>query len=199
MKLRTYKLFFITAGLIGILILSSPAISAYVTFPGDEPFSEIYILGSGHMTEGIPFNIQPDTDYEVQLGVGNHMGSPFYYVCYIYLRNATQSFPDITAGTPSGLPPLYEYRVLLQDEQTVELPLVFSLSGFTAANNQSTLQSLTINNVTFDVDATALWDSEKNGFPYQLLLELWAFNQTEGSIQYHQRAVYFWLNVTSAV
>lgn len=198
MKLDNCKLIFIAIGLIGILLISSPALIFFINFPGGEKFSEIYILGPEHMAENVPFNVQSNTPYTVYLGVGNHEGDASYYLCFAKLRNQTQSFPDDTTGTPANLIPLYEYRVFLQNKQNVETPLVFSLSDPTVELNRMTLPQITINNITFDVDAQTIWDYAEEGFYYQLLLELWSFNKTSNNFEF-QSFSYFWLNMTSPV
>jgi hypothetical protein len=183
-------------GLIGILILSSPVLAALIHPPGGEQFSELYLLGPEQMAQNMPFNVVADQDYTVYLGVGNHLGASTNYVCYVKLRNQTDLLPNQTAGSPSSLAPLYEYRPLVQNEANWTTPLTFSLSGISTSNNQTFLQSIIINNEKFNVDKISQFDQNNRGYYYSLLIELWAYNSTSHTLQYQNRYVYFWLNAT---
>jgi uncharacterized membrane protein len=58
MKLEGYKLVFVVVGLIGVLLIATPALfGAIPGLPGGEQFSELYLLGSNHMAENYPSNI----------------------------------------------------------------------------------------------------------------------------------------------
>ena len=196
MKLADYKRIFFAVGLIGVLLIASPILEVF-RLPSGEAFSELYLLGPNHIAQDIPFNVAVDLNYSVYLGVGNHLGESAYYVCYVKLRNQTEPLPDETAQTPSPLPPLYQYRSIIQDGKNWTAPLTFSISNVSVSQNQSKLESITINNAKFDVAKTAQFDPENSGYYYQLFVELWAFNSQSGAFQYQDRYVYFWLNVTS--
>jgi len=191
LKLEDYKAIFAVAGLAGILLFASPTLSLVLHMQGGERFSELWILGPGHMAEDYPFNVRADVDYLVYVGVGNHMGSSAYYVVYVKFRNQSEALPNATAGTPSPLNATAEYRIFLQGGESWEAPLTFSFLG-----NQSLIQSLIVNNVEFAVNKTALWDGENNGYYYQLFLELWIYDAESDEFQYHNRFVGIWLNMT---
>jgi hypothetical protein len=42
-KLGDYKLIFVAIGLIGVLLIASPAIGGAISLPGGEQFSELYL------------------------------------------------------------------------------------------------------------------------------------------------------------
>lgn len=197
MKLVDYKLAFVAVGLIGLLLIASPALINVIRLPGSEQFSELYLLGPDQTATNLPFNITVGQNYSVYLGVGNHLGASAYYVCYVKLRNETEPLPDETTQTPSSLSPLYEYREFVQNGLNWTAPLTFSISNLSISNNQSLLESININNVKFDVCKTAQLDQKNDGYYYQLFVELWVFNPASGTIQYQNRYVYFWLNATS--
>jgi hypothetical protein len=194
LRLEDYRTIFVAAGLIGILICALPTLSLALHLPTGEKFSELYVLGPAHMAEGYPFNVTADMSYMVYVGVGNHMGSSAYYVVYVKFRNQTEPLPNATTGTPSPQPPLYEYRIVLQDGKSWEGPLAFSLSG-----NQTLVDSLVINGVAFSVNEHADWDSAREGYYYQLFFELWIYNAEVDSIQFHNRYVTLWFNMTAAI
>ena len=88
MKLEDYKLVFVVVGLIGVLLIATPALDGTIHLPGGEQFSELYLLGPNQMAENYPSNIAVDQNYSVYVGVGNQLGSSAYYVLYVKLGNA---------------------------------------------------------------------------------------------------------------
>jgi hypothetical protein len=197
MQLDDCKVMFCVVGLAGVLLLASPTLSFVWHLPGGERFSEFWILGPGHMAEDYPFNVKADELYSIYVGVANHMGSSSYYTAYVKFRTQSEPLPNVTAGTPSPLSPLYEYRAFLEDGATWEVPLTFSFSGVSFFNNQSLVTSLTVDDHAFGVDKSASWDGENNGYYYQLFLELWIYQVGSDAFEFHNRFVGLWLNMTS--
>jgi uncharacterized membrane protein len=196
LKLEDYKVIFASAGLIGILLFASPTLSLVLHLPGGERFSELWILGPGRMAEDYPFNVKADENYMIYVGVGNHMGSSAYYVVHVKFRNQSEPLPNATAGTPSPLQTLYEYRVIVQDGGTWEAPLTFSFSNVSFFEDKSLVKYLTINGISYSIDKSALWDSENKGYFYQLFIELWIYNAEFRDFEFHNRFVGLWLNMT---
>jgi hypothetical protein len=129
MKLGDYKLIFVAVGLIGTLLIATPAIADAIRLPGEEQFSELYFLGPNHMAKNFPSNIAVGQNYSVYVGVGNQLGSSAYYVLYVKLGNKTDQMPNVALGTPSSLPPLFEYRFSIQNGMNWESLLNFSVSS----------------------------------------------------------------------
>ena len=197
MKLGDCKLVFVAVGLIGILLIASPALSGAIPgLPGGEQFSELYLLGPDHMAENYPFNIVAGQNYSVYVDVGNQLGSSTYYVLYVKFGNKTDRLPNNSIGTPSSLQPLYEYRFSIQDSMNWESPLNFSVSNASISGNNSQINTLQINNVTFNVDKPAVWNSNSTTFTYQLFFELWIYNVQTGSVEFNNRFVNLQLNLT---
>jgi uncharacterized membrane protein len=196
MKLEGYKLVFVAVGLIGVLLIASPALAGVIRLPGGEQFSELYLLGPDNMAANYPFNIAAGQNYSVYVGVGNHLGSSAYYVLYVKFGNQTDQMPNATPGTPSILQPLYEYRFSIQDSMNWESPLTFSASNASISGNNSQINTLQINDVAFNVDKPAMWDSNSTTFKYQLLFELWTYNSQSSAISYNNRYVNLSLNLT---
>jgi hypothetical protein len=189
MKLNDYKLIFVAVGLIGALLIASPAIASAIRSPGGEQFSELYLLGPDLKAENYPSNIVADQNYSVNVVVGNHMGSSAYYTIYVKFKNQTDTLPNTTTATPSPLQPLYEYRFSIPDGQSCVNPVVFSVSGSSTLSNQSIIKQITINNVKFDVNKPATWDSNSTKFSYGLFFELWLYDAPSNSIQFNSRFV----------
>jgi hypothetical protein len=199
MKLRDCKVVFAAVGLIGTLILASPALGLVLHLPGGEKLSELWVLSPGQTAGDYPFNVTAGVNYLVHVGVGNHMGSSAYYIVYVKFRNETEPLPNSTSGTPSALAPLYEYRVFLGDNDSSEFPLNFSFSDVSFSRNQSTVGSIKINGFQSSIHKPASWDAVNHGYYYELFAELWIYNSTSDGFSYHNRFVSLWLNMTASV
>jgi uncharacterized membrane protein len=196
MKLEGYKLIFVTMGLIGVLLIATPAIAGAIHLPGGEQFSELYLLGPDQVAANYPSNVAIGENYSVYVGVGNQLGTSAYYVLYVKLGNETDPLPNNSLGTPSSLPPLYEYMFSIQDSMNWESLLNFSVSSASISGNNAQINTLQINGVSFNVDKPAAWDSNSTTFKYQLLFELWLYNSQSSSISYNDRFVDLQLNLT---
>lgn len=194
MNLDDYRLLFIAITFMLILVGTSPVIGYFVTFSSRERLSELWILGPNHMAQDYPFNIRANKTYKIFAGISNYMAVSSYYLVYVKFRNLTDPLPDIKAQTPSPLNALYEYRTFIQDSETWESPLTFSF----AFENPNLVKTLTINNVTFWVNKSDLWDPNYRGYYYQLFIELWIYDAESDSFQFHNRFVSLMLNMTQA-
>jgi len=199
LKLSDYRLVFASIGFVGILLFASPTLSLVLHLPAGEMFSELWVLGPGHMAEEYPFNVRAGENYSIYVGVGNHLGSVAYYAVYVKFRNQTEPLPDAFNGTPSVLSPLFEYRIFLGNNMDWEEEISFSFENLSFEGNLSKVSRLIINGYALDVDKIALWDGENRGFYFQVFFELWLYNTTISSFQFHNRFVDVWLNVTRNV
>jgi len=196
-NLGEYRAVFIVGGLILVLVASAPTVSLFLPLSREgERFSELWVLGSGHMAEDYPFNVRADLSYLVYVGVGNHMGSSMYYSVTVKFRNQSEPSPNAMTGTPSPLPPLYEYRVFLEDGETWEGPVTFSFSEVSFFENRSFVKVFKVNELAFGVNKVALWNVESDGYYYQVFIELWIYKAESDRFQYHNRFVYLLLNMT---
>jgi hypothetical protein len=185
--------------LIGVLLFASPTIGLLIRPPAGEQFSELYILGPNHTLENIPFTVTENVAYTVYLGVANQMETSTYYTCYVKLRNTYDPLPNSKLGTPSPLPALYEFKTFLKDGQTWESPLTFKVNNASFSNNAFLIQSITINDEEFAVNKPSVWNAESSGYYYDLFIELWAYNASMNAVQYHNRYVQLYVNVTGNI
>jgi len=197
MKLNDYKLIFYTAGLIGVLLIASPALADVIHRPSGELYSELYLLGPNNMADNYPFDIEQGQNNSVYVNVGNDMGSSVYYMLELKFRNETDSSPNSALGTPSSLNSLYEYKFMLEGGKSWESLLTFSISNDTISGNQSVLSILVLNGLSINVDKPSVWDQNATLFSYELLFELWAYNSQTNDFSYNNRAVDLQLNLTS--
>lgn len=198
LKLDDCKAIFAAIGLIVVLLLASPTLGLILHLPEAEQFSELWILGPENMAENYPFNTHPSNSYVVHIGVGNHIGSSAYYVIYLKLGNRTDALPNSTAGIPSPLSPAYEQHIFVQSGENWTTPLVFAFYNVTSVDNRLKVGNLIANGDVFNVEKTALWDAENDGYYYQLFVELWIYNPETDAIRFDNRYVGLWLNMTVA-
>ncbi len=74
--------------------------------------------------------------------------------------------------------------------------MTFQVNKLTFAKGVSTLSDVTINGEDFQVNKTSAWDSSGTGYYYNLFVELSTYNSTIGAIQYNNRYVSLFLNMT---
>jgi hypothetical protein len=200
-NLQEYKaLFLVITGVLALLV-ASPALQRLLVYPQTEFFTEMWLLGPGHIAEDYPFNITRSQSYDVFLGLANHLGQCAYYVVEVKFRNQTQSAVDSFNRTASSLPPLYSFNIFVPDEESFELPLSFSFDYVSDNYNETFLQvsfgSMVLNEVALDLrGCSTVWDAETNSFFGNLFFELWIHNDTTGDFQYHERSVGLPLNMT---
>lgn len=196
MSLGDFKLLYAASCILLGLIIVSPTVALVVRLPGGERFSELYVLGPGHMAEGYPFNVSANSVYKVFLGVGNHMGGLEDYVVYVKFRNQTESLPDSVNGTASGLEPLFEYRAALGDGGVWEREVSFSSDGVSRYGNSCRVSGFVVDGFSVAVDKVVAWNNQTKGFYFELFFELWRFDGTASEFRYHNRFVGVWLNFT---
>jgi len=180
-----------------VLLAASPALSLIVSFPrGGESFSELWLLGPNHMAEDYPFNVQTGEDYSLFLGVGNHLGHSAYYLVCAKFRNQTQPLPNASSSEPSSLSSIYEFQFFLADGDVWETPVAFEIPGASIQGDSVVVESISVNDRSFEVGCSSAWDSEYSGFYFQLFFELWLYDSARSSFQFHDRFVGIWLNMT---
>lgn len=199
MHIEEYRTLFVVGSLVLMLVAVAPTLSLFISVPsGSERFSELWLLGPAHTAENYPFDVSVNEEYRLFVSVGNHLGSSSYYMVYVKFRNQTQQLPNSTTSEPSPLPPLCEFRFVLSGGKVWEAPLTFTIENVLFQQNSSLVQEISINDMIFPVNCTSTWDSDKNGFYYQMFFELWLYNMTSSSFQYHNRFVGLWLNMTGS-
>ena len=198
-SLHEFRILFVAVTGILVLLVASPALSRLLVFPRTDYFTELWILDSNHKAENYPFNVARNQSYNVFLGIGNHLGYCSYYLIEVKFRNQTQSAPNSFNRTCSSLPALYNITVFVADEGTRELPFGFSFEyEYGEMFSGVKFSNLTLNGVNLDLSNYAIkWDSGKKVFLGNLFFELWIYNSTMSSFQYHERSVGLWFNMTT--
>ncbi len=196
MKLHECKLLLVSVGLIGIIVLSYPALAVLIQFQPDKQFSELYLLGPERTASDYPFNVVPDHKYTVYVNVGNHLGSSAHYLVYVKLLNTSDPMP---IQAPSPVSPLFELRLLVSDGQAMGSQVKFSLGNISVANSQLTVGTVHLNGLGVNVNKSSVWNTTTSTYPYIVLFELWMLNIQTGFFEYTNRFVTLQLNCTSAI
>jgi len=199
-KLEEIHTLFMVATLVVVLVVASPALGVIVPFGGgSERFSELWLLGPGHMAEGYPFDVGVGEEYSVFVGVGNHMGGSEYYRVCVKFGNGTEYLPDIDGGVPSVLSPLYEWQFFVGDGEAWESAVTFGFEDVVGNGDFLVVGDVTVNGVRFPVDVSAVWDSEDSGYFFVLFFELWRYDVEYDLFRFDNRFVGLWLNMTASV
>jgi uncharacterized membrane protein len=194
MQLENCRSIFIVAGIIGLLLIFSPTLINLIPVPAGENFSELYVLDSDHLTNSYPYNIVLAQNYSVYVGVGNHLDAPSYYKLYIKLLNGSDQLPNAQVSESSSAKVIYEYNFGVDDNQTWENVLTFSIIHGSMTANQAIINDISINGNIMSVNKSALWDSNSLSYPYKLLLELWIYDTQQDTIEYNNRFIYLNFN-----
>jgi uncharacterized membrane protein len=196
MNLTQYKALFILFTAVLALLVASPALQRVLVYPRTEFFTELSLLGPGHMAEDYPYSINQNGNYTVYLELGNQLGSCVYYQVEVKFRNETQSAPDSLNRTASSLPSLYNLTAFVADQDSLEIPVTFSFDYVLQrrADNailfQINFDSLKFNGEILNLQGySSDWNPQENKFFGNLVFELWIYNSTAGSFQYHERFV----------
>lgn len=191
MNLQDYKVLILVVTAISALIVASPALQRLLVFPQTDFFTELSLLGPGHMAEDFPYNITNGVSYNVFLDVTNRLGQCAYYQVQVKFRNQDQSAPDNFNHTSSTLTPLYTINAVVANQETWELPITFSFDySYDGNSSQINFNQLMFNNAALNLfGSSTSWDSQKNVFFGNLVFELWIYNETTANFQYHQRYV----------
>ncbi len=182
---------------LGLIILSS-ALMSVVALPSGERFSELWILGPNRLPEDYPFNVRENEPYSVFIDVGNHLGSSTYYLLNVKFRNQDEPLPNSTIGLASPVAPLYEYRLFVADNASSEVSLTFLFSRVSFSGGMAFVGDLIVNGVSFPVSEATSWNTEKNGYYFQLFVELWTYSSVSDEFAYSNRFVSRWVNVTGS-
>ena len=126
------------------------------------------------------------------------MGGSEYYRVYVKFGGGAESLPDIDGSLPSVLSPLYEYRFFVGDGEVWESPVTFGFEDVVVDGDVFVVGDVTVNGVSFPVDASAVWDSEDSGYFFVIFFELWRYDVEYDRFRFDDRFVGLWLNMTGS-
>jgi hypothetical protein len=197
MNPQNYKAVILVITAVSALFVASPALQKLLVFPQTEFFTELWILGPEHRAENYPYNITANSNYNVFLGIGNHLGHTAYYQVRVKFRSQNQSAPSSFDRTPSNLPALFSINAFVPDKQNWELPLTFSLDYvYDQRVSRVSFNNLVLNGNSLVIHGySTTFDNERKGYLVNVFFELWVFDDSSGAFNYHERFAGLWLNV----
>ncbi len=198
MALYRYKTMLLVIFVVAALLIASPALQRLIVYPKTDALTEFWLLGPDH--DGTyPSNVTAGQSSRLYLDVSNHLGSFAYYEVEIKFSSQSQFGPDSFNHTSSNLESLGSITVFAADNSTVEVPLDVSFDY--NVNPQSTaqliMQSVTVNGNVLPINSTITWNNDKAGFFGNIFFELWKYNDTTGTFQYHERYLGLWLRMNT--
>jgi hypothetical protein len=170
-----------------------------------QPFFQFYVLGANHTAGGYyPMNDsniylrEPITWY---IGVVNNMGTVQLVSIRVKTSNQTIPPPDDQLGLESPAPTVTDFAQFLQDNETWEVPFVWSISNATSSSGATRILTVEINNQSYPATS---W-SASNGYNFRIIFELWTWQTDSNTFEYgwvtqetHSTAwLQVWFNMTS--
>jgi hypothetical protein len=196
LNLLQFKALFIIITALIALIVVSPALQQIQVFPQTEFFTELSLLGPGKMAANYPYNIAINRNYNVFLDITNHLGSYTYYQVQIKFRNETQSAPNSFNRTYSTLPSLYNVAAFVADKESWQLPITFSFNYSFTGVSSIAFNSIKINGVNLNLAGLSSNRNSTTGVSYcNLVFELWIYNGSTNTFQYHERYLSLLINM----
>jgi hypothetical protein len=189
------KLFFISVGLIGLLLFASPTIALFIETSGETPITQLYILGPSMTPTNYPSKIDIGQNYSFYANLENNLGESGYYILYVRLTNSTDNLPKDSSDVSHQIEPLYEYRFSLQSNHNWQNLMTFSISSGSKTGNESLINVININDLAYRVEKSSTLGSSNDKFAYHLLFDLWRYNFATNSFQYDNRCVSLGLNL----
>ncbi|MEJ2241415.1 MAG: DUF1616 domain-containing protein [Candidatus Bathyarchaeota archaeon] len=189
MDIKSYRALFLVVILGFALLALSPLIGEMLPKKDSELFSEIWILGPDHNASGYPSVIKDGETNSVFIGGRNNLGKTGYYMVYVKLLNSTFLIRDENISINDSLGPLYEFKFFVGDGDVWEFPVTFKFEDLTITRNILSVGNIYVNGINFPNKAYAVFNSEKDGFFFDLSFELWRYNVQDNRFEYDGRFV----------
>ncbi len=170
-----------------------------------EQFFQLYVLGARHMAADYYPNNKTDLSLGEPvawyLGVTDNMGSVQLVSIRVKTGNQTIKPPDDQQAIESPAPAVTEYMRALQDNETWEMPLVWSISDAVSLSSSTRILALQFNNETYQLQDC----SASGGHNFRLIFELWTLQADTDTFQFgwiaggeHRVAwLQVWFNMTT--
>lgn len=194
MSLKSYLAVFVVIILVSTIV-ATVLINDNSDLIPSEKFSEFWLLDSNHETDNFPFNVTSGEAYTVFVDVANHMDSTQDYVVYVKFRSYNQYLLD-SSSTPSSLSPIYNFALSVDDENVSETAVTFEFRDVSLEDNVITVEQFVINGDVNTVRSSSNWTSTNDGYYFQVLFELWRYDQELGRYDFTDLSLGLWMNMT---
>jgi hypothetical protein len=199
---RTFIVVFII-----LLVVSELLVTVNMIQRPTEQFMQLQILGANRLAADYYPNNYPDISLGERvvwyLRATNNMGNVQLISIQVKMSNQTMQSPNDELAVESPAPLVTEFPQFLLDNQTWEVPFVWSISNATDVRGSTQILTLQIDNETYRISN---W-SANNGYNFRLIFELWTWQTTSNTFQFgwttngERRAAWLqiWFNFTSVL
>jgi uncharacterized membrane protein len=179
---RNFIAFFFT-----LLIIFEVAAYVATTPMHQENFFELYALGAKRLADDYYPNNSPriQTGQAVTwyIGVSNRMGTVQFVDIRVKLGNVTFNPPNDTTVTPSPAPLIVEFKRVISNNGTWEIPFVWRILNFTTTRDgHSRIIQLQIGNVTYALQNSPTCPG-LSSCRFRFIFELWTWSVNSGEFQ----------------
>jgi len=199
MSLEDWRQVFAAVGIILILGMSTPLISRFMP-SSSENFTAMAILGEN----GIAEKYYPNEDANIPLGqpvkwhlyLYNHEEGASYLLVRVKILDFDSTPPNSTYCTPSPSPDVYEFRRILENNETVIIPFEWSILDAENSSGRILIKRISINNhqlyPSLSLDSGML----------RFVFELWVYDEASNRFRFDlgngSRCVWnqIWFNLT---
>jgi len=202
LPLKEYKSLLVIGVLLSVLILSIAIISAF--WPKyEERFFELGLLGKNKKAE----EYYPNNNSTLQLGssvlwhiyLHNHMGSPQNVSIRVKLLNSTMQAPDDREHEPSPFPYFMEFPVSLSIDETLLIPVSWSVVEATTQEGNVNINRLRVDDQTFNM---SILSSNR----FRMVFELWVYDQSSQQYRFewdsgkgfYSASLYMWFSLVAS-
>lgn len=201
-RLRKYRPI-ITLCIIVMVLISVVAVFVAIWPKYEESFFEFALLGEDKRAEDYYPNDNPNINVSSPIRwyiyIHNYMHSVQDVKIRVKLLNATMQAPNDREHMPSPYPHILEVPVHLDVDETLILPLFWSVSGILHEENLIVINELTINNETIGVSLPSFTSNR-----FRIVFELWVYNQSSQEYEFgwesgkntYSASLSMWYNLT---
>jgi uncharacterized membrane protein len=188
-----------------LIVIAEMAAFEAITPRPQERFFQFYVLGQHELAAD--YFPQNNTNLHIgsvvswYVGVTNLMGNVQLVEIRVKLGNGTTAAPNDTSATPSSASELARFDRFLMNNETWELPFVWSITNATTTAGTTRVFTVQVNNKSYPISD---W-SAKNGYNFRLILELWVWQTNTSTLEFgwnnngeHRTAwLQLWFNMTN--
>ncbi|MDG6223220.1 MAG: hypothetical protein QCH99_08170 [Candidatus Bathyarchaeota archaeon] len=195
MKFENFHILFKIGIMFLVLVSISPVFDLINVFSEkNENYSQFFLLDSNYKVGSYPFAVQANEDYSFFVKIVNKLEQSEYYKILVKLANQTSIVAD-GYGLLSEIDTLCESRVIVDNGNFSEIPFNFQILNTSIYDDFLTIKKVSINGKICNIICSSEWNTNKEGFYFQLFLELWRYDVLIGDFIYDDKTVSLWIKV----
>ena len=203
MNINNFKLLIISIIIVVSTIILHPIITQQDKIDGEIFYSLATLGAEGKAQSYFPnndINIALEENIYWYLYIYNHVGKTSYISLRLKVLNSTMEPPNSTLCRPSPYPTVYEINRIIMDNETLILPLNWSINEINFKDNKTSIELITIND-----DLMPVYVIAKDRTSFRMIIELWIFDDQNKDFFFKWNSYnndfcawnQIWFNVTS--